>query len=136
MKTGSWKGSKKAAVNGAVNGFVVGTMTGAIAGTINRSVKVVNAAKNWQSGKDYSGFDSMKKHYNKHGINEGFSNGNNIVNYTNDAIDFMNRNSDSLQFTYNYNYNNTSWNLKYSPGMGGEFTNDGHIITFWYIRKR
>jgi len=73
----------------------------------------------------------MNYHYNKHVIDEGIT-GTNIVNYTNNAIDFSNNNRSILNFTNNYNYGNQSWNFTYSFGQGGQFTRDGRIITFWY----
>lgn len=47
----------------------------------------------------------------------------------------MNRNAADLNYTYNYKYDNTSWNLNYN-NSGGEFTQDGKIITFWYEKNR
>ena len=71
-------------------------------------------------------------HYNKHVLKEGYSHGNNIVKYTNDALNFVDRNSSTLKYTYNFAYGNTSWNLVYTTGQGGMFTTIGKIITFWY----
>lgn len=34
-----------------------------------------------------------------------------------------------------YKYDNTSWNPNYNNSGGGEFTQDGKIITFWYEKK-
>ncbi len=131
VKTGSWKGSGKAAVKGAVNGFASGTVTGAISGVVDRSVKVANAAKNWNGGSFGSGYDSMNYHYNKHG-NEITHN--NIVNYTNDALDFMNRNQDVLQYSVpSRSTMQPGFTSPYPKGhMGGWFTGDGKILTFWY----
>ena len=76
----------------------------------------------------------MSHHYNKHG---GEIPRNNIVNYTNDALDFANRNSDVLQYT------NPSWSNTMHPGFtapysqghpNGWFTSDGNIFTFWYTK--
>jgi hypothetical protein len=79
-----------------------------------------------------SGYQSMKYHYNKHVIKEGFSKGNNILKYTHDAVNFANRNSSVLKYTYNFKYGNASWNSAYTAGQGGMFTSVGKIITFWY----
>ena len=54
------------------------------------------------------------------------------MKYTKDALNFENRNSKLLNFTYNYKYNNTSWNFKYINGSCGEFSKTGEIITFFY----
>ena len=40
-----------------------------------------------------------------------------------------------LKYTYNYKYGNASWNFKYIPGSGGEYTSGGKIIAFWYKSK-
>ena len=74
----------------------------------------------------------MKYHYKKHVIDEGLTNGNNVLKFTQDAIDFAKRNSSTLKYMCNYKYSNASWNLTFSNGQGGIFTSLGKILTFWY----
>ncbi len=74
----------------------------------------------------------MKYRYNKHVVSEGLTKGNNVLEYTRDAVSFANRNSSVLKYTYNYKYRNASWNFTYLTGLGGMFTSTGKIITFWY----
>ena len=132
VTTGSWKGTAKAAISGAADGFATGAATGAVTGTVSSTVKVKNAVNHWSSGNFDTNLDSIKYHYNKHGAEIPH---NNIVNYTNDALDFANRNKKVLQFS------NPSWSNTMSPGFtapypkgyqGGWFTSDGKILTFWY----
>ncbi len=132
LQTGSWESSGEAALNGMGDGALYGTITGTITGAVSSGIKVAKAARAWDSGTFKSGYDSMKYHYNKHVLKEGYSHGNNIVKYTNDALNFINRNSSTLKYTYNFAYGNTSWNSVYTTGQGGMFTTIGKIITFWY----
>lgn len=130
--TGSWKGAGTAALNGMGNGALSGAISGAITGAASSAVKVAQAAKAWNRGTFKSGYQSMKYHYDKHVVKEGLTKGNNILKYTQDAVNFANRNSSVLKYTYNYKYGNASWNLTYSNGVGGMFSSAGEIITFWY----
>ncbi len=132
ITTGSWKGAGNAALNSAADGALSGAITGAITGAASSSLKVLQAAKSWDSGTFKSGYQSMKYHYNKHVLSEGLTKGNNVFKYTQDAVGFANRNSSVLKYTYNYNYGNASWNSTYSTGQGGMFTSTGQILTFWY----
>ena len=118
--------------DGAAGGFMSGAIVGGITGAVGSAVKVSQAAKVWDRGTFKSGYQSMKYHYNKHVISEGMTKGNNVIRYTQDAVNFSNRNSSVLKYTYNHNYGNVSWNFTYSPGSGGMFTSAGKIITFWY----
>lgn len=94
------------------------------------------ANKYWATGNGGQNLMSqLKYHYKKHVIDEGCTKGNNVFKYTDDALDFMSKNSTELKYTYNYGYNNTSWNQAYIRGAGREFTGEGKIITFWYIPK-
>ena len=127
---------------GAINGFSSGSISGAIIGASTNGLRTIRAASHWTKGyKGQSRLSQLSYHYEKHAINEGFSSRNNIVKYTKDALNFENRNSKLLNFTYNYKYNNTSWNFKYNNtswnfkyinGSGGEFSKTGEIITFFY----
>ena len=130
--TGSWSGGGTAALNGMADGALSGSITGTITGAANSAVKVLQAAKAWDSGTFKSGYQSMKYHYNKHVISEGLTGENNVLKYTQDAVDFANRNSSVMKYTYNYNFGNASWNMAYSTGQGGMFTSTGKILTFWY----
>ena len=132
VSTGSWSGAGTAALNGMGDGALSGAVTGAITGAAGSAVKVSQAAKAWDGGTFKSGYQSMKYHYNKHVVSEGLTKGNNVLEYTRDAVSFANRNSSVLKYTYNYNYGNASWNLTYSTGPGGMFTSTGKILTFWY----
>ena len=130
--TGTWSGAGTAALNGMGSGALSGAVTGAITGAAGSAVKVSQAAKAWDSGTFKSGYQSMKYHYNKHVLSEGFSKGNNVLKYTQDAVSFANRNSSALKYTFNYNYGNASWNSTYTAGQGGMFSSAGKILTFWY----
>ena len=132
VQTGSWDGAGEAALNGMGDGALSGAITGAITGAASSGLKVAKAARAWDNGTFNSGYDSMNYHYNKHVLQEGYSQGNNVVNYTKDALSFAHRNSSTLQYTYNHAYGNASWNSIYSAGQGGMFTSGGKIITFWY----
>ena len=132
MSTGSWTGAGTAALNGMGDGALSGAITGAITGGASSVAKISQAARTWDKGTFESGYQSMKYHYNKHVVREGLTKGNNVLKYTRDAVNFTNRNSSILKYTYNYNYGNASWNLTYSNGQGGMFTSGGKILTFWY----
>lgn len=132
MSTGSWNGAGTAALNGMGNGALSGAVTGAITGAAGSAIKVSQAAKAWDRGTLKLGYQSMKYHYKKHVIDDGLTNGNNVLKFTQDAIDFAKRNASTLKYTYNYKYSNASWNLTFSNGQGGMFTSLGKILTFWY----
>jgi RHS repeat-associated protein len=132
VQTGSWDGAGEAALNGMGDGALSGAITGAITGAASSGLKVARAARAWDNGTFNSGYDSMNYHYNKHVLQEGYSQGNNVVNYTKEALRFAHRNSSALRYTYNHAYGNASWNSVYSAGQGGMFTSAGKIITFWY----
>ena len=129
VSTGSWKGADRAAFEGGVDGFMKGSIAGAITGGVSRGTQVVKAAKAWNPGTGKSGYSSMKYHYNKYAIKDGFSKGNNIVKYTKDAIDFSKRNNSMLQYTYNYKYRNASWYYNYTHGEGDYYTSSGQILS-------
>ena len=95
--------------DGAADGFMSGAVIGGITGAISSSIQVANAAKYWDKGTFKSGFQSMKYHYKTHVVNQGFSKGNNIVKYTNCAVNFMNKNANSLKYTYSAKYNMVRW---------------------------
>ena len=114
------------------DGALSGAISGAISGASGSAAKVGQAAKAWDSGTFKSGYQSMKYHYKKHVVSEGFTKGNNVLKYTQDALSFADQNSSTLKYTYNYNYGNASWNSTYSTGQGGMFTSSGKILTFWY----
>ena len=78
-------------------------------------------------------YDSMNYHYSTHGSEIPQ---NNIVNYTNDALDFANRNSDVLQYAKpSRNTMNPGFIAPYSQDYpNGWFTSDGNIFTFWYTK--
>ena len=132
MSTGSWKGAGTAALNGMGDGALSGSATGTITGAASSAAKVLQAAKVWDSGTFKSGYQSMKYHYNKHVVKEGLATGNNVLKYTQDAVNFAKRNSSILKYSYNYKYGNASWNLTFLPGQGGMFTSAGKILTYWY----
>lgn len=121
-----------AALNGMGDGALSGAVTGAITGAAGSAVKVSQAAKAWNSSTFKSGYQTMKYHYNKHVVSKGLTKGNNVLEYTRDAVSFANRNSSVLKYTYNYKYGNASCNFTYLTGQGGMFTSNGKILTFWY----
>ena len=131
VSTGSWEGAGEAALNGMADGALSGAVTGAITGAANGVIKVAQAAKAWDCGTFKSGYQSMNYHYKEHVIKEGLTKGNNVLKYTQDALDFANRNSSALKYTFNYKYGNASWNFTYFAGQGGMFTSTGNILTFW-----
>ena len=102
MFTGIWNGAGTAALNGMGNGALSGAVTGAITGAAGSAIKVSQAAKAWDRGTLKSGYQSMKYHYKKHVKNEGLTNGNNVLKFTQIAIDFAKRNASRLKYTYNY----------------------------------
>lgn len=132
INTDSWKWAGKVAANGAANGFMAGSISGAITGGIGRAAKVVKAAKSWSPGTGKSGYSSLKYHYNKHVVKEGFSKGNNVVKYTKDAVNFSKSNKSMFKYTYNYKYQNSTWYHNYSYGSGGYYTSSAKIISYWY----
>ncbi len=137
VKTGSWKGTGAAAIKGASIGAFAGAVIGAAVGGAKTYSKISTMAnKYWATGNGgQNPMSQLKYHYKKHVIAEGCTKGNNVFKYTDDALDFMSKNSTELKYTYNYGYNNTSWNQAYIRGAGAEFTGEGKIITFWYIPK-
>ena len=130
---GFWSGF----ADGAASGFMSGAIIGGITGAISSSVQVANAAKMWQPGtsaRTSTPFKTMQHHYQTHVINEGFANGNNIVKYTKDAINFANRNASVLKFQVPYNSGlQPFWTWIGKVGMNGQFTSAGKILTFWYV---
>ena len=130
---GFWDGF----ADGAADGFMSGAIIGAITGAISSSLQIANSAKCWDRGNYRSAFESMKKHYERHVIEEGFQKGNNIVKYTKDAMRFAKRNASVLKFQPAYKANlhpNWSW-LGGKLKMNGQFTSAGKILTFWYIER-
>lgn len=132
MQTGSWDGVGKAAFRGAIEGLLSGIVMGGIAGGAGNAIKIFRASYLWNQGTFKSGYASMKYHYNKHVLQEGFSKGNNIVKYTQDAAAFADRNSHLLKYTYNYRHHNAVWKFAYDAGQGGAYDSTGNIIYFWY----
>lgn len=130
---GFWSGFAAGAADGFMSGAIVGGITGAISSTI----QVANASQMWQPGtspRTSTPFRTMKHHYQKHVIEEGFSKGNNIVKYTKDAVSFMNRNAGALKFRGPRNAGlQAYWTFVGKGGMNGQFTSAGKILTFWYI---
>ena len=116
-------------LTGMAIGFGAGAVVGAITGAISSTIKIANAAKMWDKGTFKSGYQSMKYHYKTHVINQGFSKGNNIIKYTNDAISFMNKNSSLLKLTYSSKYDMIRW-IYSSDTAQGFYTSLGKIITF------
>ena len=135
VKTGSWKDSGKAFLEGFSYGFAAGTIVGAVIGGGKAVHSIIKASKCWSPGANgKTAFKSMNKHYSKHVVKEGLTKNYNVIKYTNDAINFANRNRALLRFTEatKLNYLN-AWRLEYTIGQGGWFTSDGKIITFWLI---
>ena len=125
-------GTLEGTLDGMANGALSGSISGAITGATSSCIKVAQTAKCWDSGTFNSGYQSMQYHYKTHVLSEGLEKGNNIFKYTQDAMDFANRNSSLLKYSYNYNYGNASWNFSYYGAQGGMFTSMGKILTFWY----
>ena len=115
--------------NGAADGFMFGAIVGGITGAITSGVQVANAAKYWDKGTFKSGFQSMKYHYSEHVVRQGFKQGNNIIKYTQNAVDFMNRNANLLRFDFSEKYNMIRWIYSDFTGMG-YYSSLGKIITF------
>lgn len=134
VKTGSWKGSGTAALNGAADGAFWGAVSGTITGGVSKTVNVVSASQSWNQGTFSNKVSSMNYHYKKHVIQEEIKN-KNVLQYTDDAIEFANRNKNVLKFDYRARFNDISWKYKYRSGMGGKYTSDGKILTFWYNKK-
>lgn len=132
ITTGSWEGIGNAMFSGMADGLLSGVILGGIAGAAGNALKVFQAGRMWNPGTFKSGYQSMKYHYGKHVINEGFAKGNNIVKYTKDALDFSYRNSSLLKYTYNYKHGNAVWRLVFDAGNGGTFDSLGRIVQFWY----
>ena len=130
---GFWSGF----ATGAADGFMSGAIVGGITGAISSTIQVANAAQMWQPGtspRTSTPFRTMKHHYQRHVIEEGFSKGNNIVKYTKDAVAFMNRNAGALKFRGPRNAGlQAYWTFVGKGGMNGQFTSAGKILTFWYI---
>lgn len=135
VKTGSWKNSGKKFLEGFSYGFAAGAITGAVVGGGKGVHNVVKAAKNWSPGSGgKSALKSMNLHYKKHVINEGLTKNYDVIKYTNDAINFANRNRSVLEFkAATKAHYLEAWRLEYTAGQGGWFTSDGKIITFWLI---
>ena len=131
VKTGSWKGSGTSALNGAATGALAGAIVGTIVGGVSTTVKVVSASQSWSQGTFSSKVKSMNYHYKKHVIDQGIKN-KNVLQYTDEAIEFANRNKNMLKFDYRERFNDISWKYKYRSGWGGKYTSDGKILTFWY----
>ncbi len=136
VSTGSWKGTKDAALNGMGDGALTGSITGTVTGAASGTGEVLSAASKWDRGSFNSSYQSMKYHYNKHVIKEGLNQGNNIIKYTNDAMNFAKNNASSFKYKYNFKYKNASWNFTSLNGIGGEFIDSNKVITFWYIPKK
>ncbi len=111
---------------GAASGFVSGAIFGAISGV----TKVANAAKMWDKGTFKSGYKSMKHHFK---INGG--KGNNIVKFTEDALNFAKRNGSNFSLLQPRPGLQAGWGLNKYFGIGanGLFTSSGKIITFKYF---
>jgi len=115
--------------SGAASGFMSGAITGAITGAISSSIQIANAASYWDKGTFSSSFKSMKYHYNEHVIKQGFKQGNNIIKYTQKAVEFMNKNAQLLKFNYSTKYEMIRW-IYTDSSATGYFSSIGKIITF------
>lgn len=134
-KRKSNNGSFKAAITGGSDGAMWGSIVGSIAGIGYGITRTAIAASKWYKGSFDNGYYSMKYHYQKHVIDDGFSKGNNIVKYTNDAISFSNSNRSVIKYTFDYKHKNAIWGVRDYLGKGGNFMSDGKIIRFWYKLK-
>lgn len=115
--------------DGALSGAITGTFTGAV----SSATKVAQAARSWNSGTFKSGYQSMNHHYKEKVIKQGFGKGNNVIKYTNDALNFSNKNASYFKYQFTSKYNHSRWTYSNSTG-GGFFSSNGNIYTFWYKR--
>ena len=129
--TGSWEGAGEAALNGMADGALSGAITGAVTGALCSGIKVAQAAKSWNNGTFKTGYQSMNHHFKNKAIKQGYGKGNNVIKYTNDALDFANTNSSYFKYNYSKKYGHARWYYGDTTG-GGYFSTDGKIFTFWY----
>ena len=73
----------------------------------------------------------MNHHFKTKAVKQGYGKGNNVIKYTNDALDFANTNSSYFKLGYSEKYGHARWFYSDKTG-GGYFSTDGSIITFWY----
>ena len=126
---GFWSGF----ADGAADGFMSGAIVGGITGAISSSAQIANAAKSWDAGTYRSAFRSMQDHYQRKIVQQGLNKGYNIVKYTQDAVEFANRNARILSLVPNYKGLQHAWTLNtkyFGYGWNGLFTAAGKIITF------
>jgi len=109
-----------------------GAFGGAVTGGLSKTVQVSKAASAWEKGTYKSGLQSMSRHYQKHAVKEGFSRGNNVVKYTNDALSFAEQNSSKLRYTPPSKAWLTEPTWYFKSGSGGRFSSSGKIYSFWY----
>ena len=99
-------------------GFGIGAVVGAVIGASVAGVQVANAASMWSKGTFKSGYQSMKYHFNKHVISEGIR-GKNIIQYTQDAVQFFSRNkSIAIWKTYSNPLKQPGWLINNNLGKG------------------
>ncbi|HKP54738.1 MAG TPA: PA14 domain-containing protein [Chloroflexia bacterium] len=93
---------------------------------VHNQCQIPNRVKRlWRPGTWNTVEDSITYHYNKHGA------GRNLEQYTLDALRFFRQNRSQAVWG--------QWNPKWAPSyklkignMGGYFTHDGRVLTFWY----
>ena len=116
------------AIEGASSGFASGAISGAILGGVKNGIEVANSSSMWTNTGSKSGYQQMVEHYEKHVLKEHNENiAHNIVDYTNQAIDYYNEN-----VNLGRTIRDGVIKIKTKDGLGGFFDINGSIRSFWY----
>ena len=117
-------------LGGFLIGFGAGAIIGAVIGASISGFQVYHAAQQWGSTATRSSFKNMVSHFNKHVVKEGHQYlGNNIVEYTKNAMKFFQSNQNLLKLTDSGNYVIRALFEGYKAG--GFFNLIGKIFSFF-----
>ncbi len=117
-------------IDGALMGFGLGAIAGAVIGASISGAQIYKAANMWGSTTSRTSFQNMVYHFEKHVLREKHMYlGRNVIEYTKNAINFYNANSQFMKLTSSGNYIiRTLFNGKQ---VGGVFDLLGKIYSFF-----
>lgn len=96
--------------------------------------KVNNLSAKWYKASSNDVYDSFVYHYNKHVLTELPKAGKPVVSmekYLDDAVAFWEANNDrAIEWSIN---RGTEMGKKIVGNPGGIYTNDGKVVSFWYV---
>jgi hypothetical protein len=124
-------------LDGVAGGFATGAFFGGVTGAIKNTMQVARSAQYWDKGTYNSKWAAMADHYQRKVVGTVFQAGNNVAQYTDDAVGFMLRNGDAFTMLRGGEGLQHVWTLgkAFGAGSNGLYTAAGNIISFsyWFI---